>query len=166
VGLTATSSADDGAPEEDAQRDERVADRGRVDAVHEPIDEGLHICAMDVGEAHGAEDRIDPQAQRLLVATDDAGLVDVARAVADRAGARAGQPEVGRVTDGRRQVRAELALAQGDQRLRPPGLRRGQRRERPAQLAAGRAGRRPQRGMSASRCSGAVGAVADAHSRE
>jgi hypothetical protein len=120
----------DRAAEDHAQRHDRVADRRRARAGGEHlVGERLHVAAAHVGELRAGEQRQDPVTERLLVATDDGRLVDVARAVAHQTGAHAGEESVGGLLDGRGRRRAEAAALYRGERVDPPRLRRRLARE-------------------------------------
>ena len=129
--MTADVPARHRAAEDRAQRHQRVPDRGRVGAVGEqPVGEVLQVGAANLGELAGAERREHAQAQRRLVAADDARLVPVAGPVADAAVASAGKPRLGGLAESDLARRPHRASADLRLRLGAPRLRLGQRRER------------------------------------
>src|SRR5436190_21982093 len=84
-----------------------------------------------------AQLRDDAQAQGLRVAAYSARLVDVTRAIADRAGLGSGDPCLAGLGQRRGECRGDRALAQRDQGLRSPSVRLRHRRERLLEIAPG-----------------------------
>jgi hypothetical protein len=123
------------APEDRADREERVPDRRGVEAVgQQPIDERLQIRSSDVAQAGAAELGQHPEPQRLLVATDDAGLVDVTGPIAHGTLTRALEPGGRRLGQHSGRSRRHSAPAQRHLGLAAPGFRLGERRERLAEI--------------------------------
>src|SRR4051794_37526700 len=97
----------------------------------QPVDERLQVGARDRVDPPRAERWQDAEAKRLVVAADRAGLVLVARAVANRARAGAGEPGLGGVCDGEGSGGAARAEPDLSHRVAAPRLGFG---ERPAVL--------------------------------
>ena len=120
--------AEPGQPTVDrSQRHERVADRRCVELGAEIFGEPVQVGQAYLGGLSLAEPRQYPQPQRLLIAPERRGLVRLARAVADRSGARALEPFFGVLGQRRLGRRAPLAGAELRVGFGPPQSRLGER---------------------------------------
>jgi hypothetical protein len=116
--------------EDHAEGHERVPDRRRVAPVGKKVVcDPLRVAVLNVTEAPPTDARDDVVAERRLVASDRARLVEVAGARPDAAGLHPGDKLLSCVADGRVRRRAQRASPDTRLRLGAPRSRLGEGRE-------------------------------------